>query len=225
MLRPDYGATISSRMCVTHRSYQDRERKLRKPIRIHQGSTNVLATTTGFILTTMVDIRNQDQGSVLLAPCVLLEEFRPELLLVSTGVMRAYNILLVDPPHPHDGHMVPVDPAKHQSYPYSVSDYPSGVVMVRLQRQSNSLFGIPFFEASAFKSLYSLLSAGTLDLHADLEIIKRHEPLLRMLLSTTCPIFSSYNKKFLFFDTYRWAQNSSCGFASLVGAFSVNEHS
>ena len=177
MLTPDSGASWLFSHVRNPQIVPGSRRKLRKPIRIHQGSTNVLATTSGLILTTMEDVRNPDQGNVLLAPCVLLEEFRPELLLISTGVMRAYNILLVDPPHPHEGYMVRLDPERHTSFPYSVADYPPGIATVRLQRQSNNLFGIPFFGTSAFKSLTSLLSGGALDLQADLQIIQSHEPL------------------------------------------------
>mmetsp|Transcript_10491 Transcript_10491/g.31621 ORF Transcript_10491/g.31621 Transcript_10491/m.31621 type:complete len:241 (+) Transcript_10491:811-1533(+) len=95
---------------------------------------------------------------------------------MSYGVLRTYNFHFTDP-HPSEGYLVRIDTTQHSSFPFSVQEFSAGVPTIRLQRQSNTLLAIPFYEATHFSELYSLLSNQPLDLNADLQVIQRHEPI------------------------------------------------
>mmetsp|Transcript_24101 Transcript_24101/g.74288 ORF Transcript_24101/g.74288 Transcript_24101/m.74288 type:complete len:212 (+) Transcript_24101:1849-2484(+) len=112
--------------------------QLAKPVLIYQGSTNVLATHSALLLVTPSDIRHPARGNVLLAPTVLLDNFRQDPILMSYGVFRAYNLLFTDPPHPH-GYLVRLNPTQHSGFPFSVEDFPPSVPTVLLRRQPNNL--------------------------------------------------------------------------------------
>jgi len=57
-------------------------------------------------------------------PVVPLDDFRKDLVLLSTGLSRRYNLIFQDPPEPYPGYMVRLDNNTISAFPFDVNEYP-----------------------------------------------------------------------------------------------------
>ena len=95
-----------------------------------------------------------------LLPCILVANFRRDLTLLGTRILRKQGLLLLDPPSPNRPHIVRVEDdssALFQDY----WDYPPGTPVLECLRSRGGLLGLPTHKQATFKELLSI-NDGTL---------------------------------------------------------------
>ena len=122
---------------------------------IAQGSGHTTAKEQAFLLFVSGDSRSPDTGFVFLLPCILVANFRRDLTLLGTRILRKQGLLLIDPPSPNRPHIVRVEndsSALFQDY----LDYPPRTPGLECLRSSGGLLGLLTHKQEVFNKLLSI---------------------------------------------------------------------
>jgi len=147
-------------------------RPLRESFRILQGSTSVMAHQSAIASFTFQDRRDPSLGIVLTVQAILLDDFRPDLVLLSHSVCHVHNIAFMLMPPPYD--------------PYGFVDYASPVVPkdpdllprhVRsfdCPRNAGGTYDIVLFEPNSFLRLHSATTNTAFSLADDVRYLQKY---------------------------------------------------
>ena len=129
---------------------------------IAQGSGQTTATEQAFLLFVSGDSRSPDTGCVFLLPCILVANFRRDLTLLGTRILRKQGLVLIDPPSRNRPHVVRVEDnssALYQDY----SSYPAGTPIIKCPRSNGGLIGLPAHKQGVFTRLLSIMHGTPFD--------------------------------------------------------------
>ena len=142
---------------TTHPSIMDWSvRPLDKPIRIQQGSGSVVCSKIGIAFLPFTHALHARDCMILTIPTFLIDTSHSHIFLLSTSVLRATRIQLVDsvdaPPF-----LFIVPPTTH-AVPQQVEHLNKHLMSMRVQRDANLLV-IPLADVSDFENHISLITA------------------------------------------------------------------
>ena len=162
---------------TSHPSIMDLSiRPLDKPIRIQQGSGSVICSKIGIAFLPFTHALHARDCKILTIPIFLIDNFHSHIFLLSTSVLRATRIQLVDsvdaPPF-----LFVVPPTTH-AVPQQVEHLNKHIMSMRVHRESN-LRVIPIADISDFENYISLVTALPFSWDSDLTKLTEIFPPLR----------------------------------------------
>ena len=146
-------------------------RKLAKPLKVHQGSTSVLAHDTALALFVFKDRRNHTQGLVLTVQAILLKEFRHDLVLLSHTVCHHHGIVFIALPDPS----IPYGfrDFNTTSIPKDPNDLPHAVASFDCPRTAGGVYQVELYHHDVFDTLFSLTLDQPFCLANDIDHLKQ----------------------------------------------------
>jgi len=138
--------------------------------RIHQGTTTETASITAIASFTFQDRRDPSTGIVLTAQAILLDNFRPDLVLLSHSICHFHNVafMIMPPPHQPYGFVVNDSP----TVPKDPDDLPDEVKSFDCLPNSGGTYDVKLYEPNSFSQLHSATTNAPFVLADDIRVIQ-----------------------------------------------------